>query len=226
MAQMSIRQTLWQRIKEKRINVLIAALIFIVFCVFLIAALQREVGTFTITTPRRDMIALGLVLSDEPEFRRPRHELRSDPVYDMWNITETDLPADIDNIDGSHNGDDYLAYTFYVKNISNSPVLYTAAADIADMYLAVDDAMRTKVYYNDKPVVYAKRARSGDPEPNTTPFVSDTCMVRMTDLPLGPGEVDKFTFVVWLEGNDPECINNILGGFVKLTMDFTGKDAS
>jgi hypothetical protein len=33
-----------------------------------------------------------------------------------------------------------------------------------------------------------------------------------------PGEVDKYTVVIWLEGNDPECINDIIGGELKMQM--------
>ena len=33
---------------------------------------------------------------------------------------------------------------------------------------------------------------------------------------LKPGDVDKYTIVTWIEGNDPECIDDIMGGFVKM----------
>jgi len=35
---------------------------------------------------------------------------------------------------------------------------------------------------------------------------------------LEPGEVDKFTVVIWLEGEDPECMNDILGGTIEMMM--------
>ena len=37
----------------------------------------------------------------------------------MSTLDETDLPLpkNIDQVDGEHNGDHYLAYTFYCKNI-------------------------------------------------------------------------------------------------------------
>ena len=31
-------------------------------------------------------------------------------------------------------------------------------------------------------------------------------------------ESDRYTVVVWLEGEDPECVNDIMGGEVKLKM--------
>ena len=34
-----------------------------------------------------------------------------------------------------------------------------------------------------------------------------------------PGDTDKFTIVVWLEGDDPDCVNALLGGEIKMHMD-------
>ena len=36
---------------------------------------------------------------------------------------------------------------------------------------------------------------------------------------LSPEEYDKFTIVVWLEGDDPDCVNKIIGGEIKLHME-------
>ena len=35
-----------------------------------------------------------------------------------------------------------------------------------------------------------------------------------------PGDITKITVVIWLEGNDPDCTDNILGGQFKLDMIF------
>ena len=34
------------------------------------------------------------------------------------------------------------------------------------------------------------------------------------------GSIDKYTVVIWLEGWDPECVDDIMGGEVKLSMNF------
>jgi hypothetical protein len=34
------------------------------------------------------------------------------------------------------------------------------------------------------------------------------------------GEVDRYTVVIWLEGEDPECVNEIMGGEAKFSMAF------
>lgn len=38
-----------------------------------------------------------------------------------------------------------------------------------------------------------------------------------------PGEIDRYSIVVWLEGNDPECIDDIIGGEMKMAMVITEK---
>ena len=35
-----------------------------------------------------------------------------------------------------------------------------------------------------------------------------------------PDEIDKYTVVIWLEGDDPNCKDDILGGHVEMTMRF------
>ena len=36
---------------------------------------------------------------------------------------------------------------------------------------------------------------------------------------MNPGDIDKFTIVIWLEGDDPDCLNNLIGGEIKMHMD-------
>ena len=35
------------------------------------------------------------------------------------------------------------------------------------------------------------------------------------------GDLDKITVVVWIEGDDPECTNALIGGHVRLHMKLT-----
>ena len=49
-----------------------------------------------------------------------------------------------------------------------------------------------------------------------TPFLSDKIIESEQREELMPGEIDKYTVVIWLEGEDPECVNDILGGTLEL----------
>lgn len=36
-----------------------------------------------------------------------------------------------------------------------------------------------------------------------------------------PGDIDRFTIVIYIEGDDPDCTNALLGGEMKMHMDIT-----
>jgi hypothetical protein len=38
---------------------------------------------------------------------------------------------------------------------------------------------------------------------------------------MSPRDIDRITIVVWIEGSDPECINSLIGGHLKMHMDIT-----
>lgn len=225
MARRSIRRLAMRKILGSKANLLLFVFVTLALALFLVAALLQNNGTFTIMTTNGDMLGYGLVLSDTRGFERPRAKLQSAAVKNMWNITQSQLPKNIDSVDAAHNGADYLAYTFYVKNDGHDPLEYQASIDITDMHLAVDEAMRVKLYLNGVPTVYAKQKSdgSGKPEPGTTPFVGTSRIISLDFRPLKIGAVDKYTVVCWLEGEDPDCVNSILGGSVKMTMRFTAK---
>ena len=96
-----------------------------------------------------------------------------------------------------------------------------------------DNAVRVMIFLNGEKTIYAKRAANGEPEkicaegnknPElTTPFFSDKKVCVEERKNFEPGAVDKFTIVVWMEGDDPECLNDIIGGQVKMHMDITGE---
>ena len=39
----------------------------------------------------------------------------------------------------------------------------------------------------------------------------------------GPGDIDKYTVVMWLEGTDIDCTDNLLGGEIKVHMEFNSE---
>ena len=55
----------------------------------------------------------------------------------------------------------------------------------------------------------------------TKPFLGDGYVLNNTaEPPLEPGQVIKYTVVIWLEGQDEQCVDDILGGQVKLAVEF------
>lgn len=53
------------------------------------------------------------------------------------------------------------------------------------------------------------------------PFIASDSVCTGFREQIQPGEVDKYTIVAWFEGEDPECIDDIIGGNIELAMKFT-----
>lgn len=54
-------------------------------------------------------------------------------------------------------------------------------------------------------------------------FVSDQTITSGTRTGMLPGEYDEFTVVIWLEGDDPQCSNMLMNGFIGLDFQITTK---
>ena len=218
----NIRDRLVVMLARSRVNLVLFVLAVITLALFIVAALLQSKGMFTVTLPRLDMVNYKLVLSDTPGFERPRQELRGDPVVNMWNISgEDEQLIGLEKIDGSHNGENYFAYTFYLKNMGDRDIKYNATMFLEEVTQQVDEAMRVRFYFNDVPDIYAKRQfNSEEPEPGTIRFINNRTMIKMPEKLLKQDEVDKFTVVIWIEGDDPECVNELLGGFAKMSFQF------
>ena len=86
----------------------------------------------------------------------------------------------------------------------------------------VDEAVRIAVYKNGQKTVYGKTKSNGGGKESDcdSEFLSSSIVMRTEGTEFKPKEKDKYTVVIWLEGNDPDCLDNIIGGTLKLSMDF------
>ena len=53
------------------------------------------------------------------------------------------------------------------------------------------------------------------------PFESDAVVTSGRKTNVHPGEIHKYTVVLWLEGDDPDCTNELIGGHIGFEMNFT-----
>lgn len=165
----------------------------------------------------------NVFLSEDGNLKSKTRKLSADTIDYMDNISIKWLPENLDTeATGAHNGNNYIAYTFYVVNAGEETVNYWYEIDIDDTIKNVDEAIRIMIYRNGKQTVYAKRNNTTKKrEPGTKKFVSDEIAVLEQRKKMKPDTKDRFTIVVWLEGDDPECKNDLLGGEIKMHMDIT-----
>jgi hypothetical protein len=81
------------------------------------------------------------------------------------------------------------------------------------------------LYRNGNYTTYAKRAANGEPEYNTTPFAENRKVFSIVEEDVEPEEIIKYTVVVWVDGDDPECLDKVKGGDVKMSLTFSVDDA-
>ena len=140
----------------------------------------------------------------------------------MTNISGEDLPPNIDSINGTHNGESYIAYTFYLINSGDDTLTYTGEMTLENVTKGVDEAIRIALYINGEKTVYGKTKSNGGGKESDcdSEFTSSTVVMTTKHEKFEPQAKDKFTVVIWLEGNDPDCVDDIIGGTLKLGMDF------
>ena len=168
------------------------------------------------------MVHQGLTLSETPEYDRSNAVLNANIIYDITNISGEDIPPNVDMINGSHNGDNYIAYTFYLINSGDDTLSYTGEMDIDNVTKGVDEAVRIAVYKNGEKTVYGKTKSSGAGKERDcdSEFLSSSVVMRTSGEKFKAKDKDKYTVVIWLEGNDPDCLDDIIGGTLKLSMNF------
>ena len=58
-------------------------------------------------------------------------------------------------------------------------------------------------------------------------FAGETVVAQGTREDVMPGQIDKYTVVIWLEGDDPDCTDDLIGGHVGMDVYFamTGEES-
>ena len=199
-------------------------LLLVLATLFALSFLQERMGNFTVNLNRLELYRRGISIADNPDFNDATAKLTADAVINGTNISIDDIPGDVDNIDGSHNGTNYMAYTFYIRNAGKEDLDYEGLIKLESSAKGAEKAVRVMVWKNDEPMLYAAPASDGGTESGCTNFLSDNVAATYTQEDFKVGYVDKYTVVIWMEGDDPECIDDIIGGEVEFSMQFQAID--
>jgi len=220
------------KVKKRKVTsrmVKIAFLLLLLFLIILYIILEiiYHEGRFTVTLDSQKTLDSGLAIFDSLNNSQGKRRLYATPIRFMDNISYKWLPNNVDTAaDGAHNGQNYIAYSFYVENQGNEILNYWYEVIVDDVIKNVDEAIRIRIYRNGKDVTYAKRnSMNGQPEVNTTPFKnvkdSDGTIILEQVKDFKPLDLDRYTIVVWLEGDDPDCTDPLIGGELKMHMVIT-----
>ena len=207
--------------KYSKVKIIVSIILLLLALTFIILGLIYKGGKFTITLDKRLSQESGIVIYDDYEIKESKRKLEARNIDFMDNISIDWIPKNIDNEkDGAHNGENYIAYTFYIENEGTENINYWYTVKIDDVIKNVDEAARVMIFLNGNKKVYAKiNSYTNEPEKDTEPFFDKTTAVLEQRKDFAPGNIDKFTIVIWLEGDDPDCTDNILGGEIKMHME-------
>lgn len=247
----------------------VAILIGLLVVGYTMAAFYTQSGEFVISLDRT-MADDGFLISETTDFSEKLITLHGTAVAEATNVSIYDIDRDVMNVDGDHNGLNYVAYTFYLKNATDETRNYQYQLQLKASAKGAEKASWIMLYYNGRQNIYAMANQDGNPERqfSVTPFpfmdyatekviqtqltkdnrgyitkekleemelTSPEGVYQLEAIPfqasdmvcsgireeIEPGEIDKYTAVIWMEGEDPECVNDIIGGYVELAMKFT-----
>lgn len=218
----------------------------------LVAYFGQYMGTFVISLDDT-ALALGITLSEDEDFTYSNSRLLVNPVNSAKPTTFTDIKfgqavstnGDMDKSDGNN----YIAYTFYIRNEGNIAVDVELNLDTITVTNNVDKALRIAVieggYLDEngnvkftKGTIFLKDDGHGDERiasviekyPSDKELYESFVKEHMTtEGNFGnyvienfvPQEVRKFTIIFWLEGWDADCNDKIKHGQLKMKLVFS-----
>ena len=216
-----------RKLASRVVKISLLILLLLLIILYIILDVIYTEGKFTISLDSNKSLESGLAIFDSLNNSQGKRKLEATSIQFMDNISYKWLPENIDTeASGSHNGDNYIAYTFYVENQGNEILNYWYELILDDVIKNVDEAIRIRIYLNGEYVTYAKRNPiDHEPEKGTVPFrdikESSGTIILEQRKDFEPGTLDRITVVVWIEGDDPDCTDPLIGGEIKMHMIIT-----
>ncbi len=192
----------------------------------------QQTGNFVMNVDY-DAFNRGIVIADNRTMEDAGPQLISESITDAKDVTYRWLDiSSASETDGNFFDPDltYMAYTFYLQNVGSEVVDITYSMRITDVYKGLDEAVRILIIDDGVETLYQKRDEADEfgelptyplSMPPALMFLDDDTVVRRTILGFVPNEIRKFTIMVWLEGEDPDTNDEVLGGLIKFRLTFS-----
>ena len=133
------------RVLMRVIPIVIAILVALASVVYVSSVMYNRYGSYTVTVNKFDNLNYSISLSEfmieDPDNPgkiipgKPVARLNSKASEQIHDMDGADLPADIDMIDGEHNGENYIAYTYYLVNNGEKTLTYEYNLYIVNIYI-------------------------------------------------------------------------------------------
>ncbi len=222
------------RQEKKIIPIIMGCIALVTVLVYVVSLLYTRFGSFTVSVNKFHNLDYGLSLSERADFANPTARLDCRASKEITNIDGKMLDSvALGAIDGEANGENYICYTFYCRNTGKETVDYAFSMNIVNMTLEIEKAIRiryiTSLNGGEAQSIDYAQAKSVDDNLNpvpesypreTVPFKEQRMICYNVQNNFKPGDTMKQTVAIWLEGNDEDCVDKIIGGVFKIDMKF------
>ena len=195
----------------------------------------ENVGDLLVSVDSKTVRALSLSENGKFESTDASSFLTAQGIKSIRDSTYFYVPENITEGDGLKSDKDenmYFAYSFYLKNVSSVSVGYSATLKLDRCTKGIDKAIRVMILVDDnEPKIFARPKDDGSPESleedgnankrgyTTIPFEGNEIEVvsqSVTEV----NAIQKYTVVIWIEGWDSDCKDNIVGGNFSASLTF------
>lgn len=219
----SAKETVKKKNFRKALKIAVILILLFLINLYIILSFIYQEKSFTVYLEHEDNIERNLIIYETKDDKRYKFYLKADILEELSTTSLAWLPENLHTeADGSHNGNNYIAYTFYAENLGQETTNYKAEIILDDVIRNMDEALRVLVFKNDEKVVYAKpSSKTGEAEEGTKAFVNEEIIMSERVENFEVGAVDKYTVVIFVEGKDAECTDALIGGEVGVYMKLT-----
>ena len=210
----------------------------------------QRVGSFTVDLNQEMYINKSIELSETIDFTTGLARLNAesikgvDPIGIRGDILR--IPIEIESAladlhPGNNNGDNFLMYSFYIRNSGDASLAYTYSIFLEEASNNVDGAIRVMVIkvndvLGENPdertiqTMYARvqgenNINPGQPEPGTERFYGTKVITVNDRYDFRVNQIDHYVIAMWIHGEDIDCTdvgeNAITEGKIRLSMKFS-----
>ncbi len=193
-------------------------------------------GNFIAVVDSNERVS-SIVLSTSRDFEDASPRLFADSISDSKPLIFSDTNVQEAVLsEGNYFDPDfkYFAYSFYITNNGNITRDVEARYILSETNRGADEAIRVIVIRNDdidnlstdNLRMYKKKdkvpGRYNPNDPEAITFHDEDNGIVFSEIikDFNPGEIKKYTVIIYIEGNDPDSIDEIQGGLIKMTFRF------
>ena len=114
-------------------KIAILLLLLLLIVIYIVLEVLFNGGSFVVALDDNDMLYSGLAMYESLNDPTPKRKLKADEVQSLDNISIKWLPDDITEYEGSHNGKNYIAYSFYMENQGDKILNYWYSVVMEDV---------------------------------------------------------------------------------------------